>query len=51
LAAYAQHGGRKMIEESDVITLMKRYAMLLRVQVTYHVALTNIPLQESQDYK
>jgi histone H3/H4 len=26
LAAYAQHGGRKMIEESDVIALMKRYA-------------------------
>jgi len=25
LAAYAQHGGRKMIEESDVIALMKRY--------------------------
>lgn len=27
LAAYAQHGGRKMIEESDVIALMKRYAI------------------------
>jgi histone H3/H4 len=26
LAAYAQHGGRRMIEESDVIALMKRYA-------------------------
>jgi histone H3/H4 len=25
LAAYAKHGGRKMIEESDVIALMKRY--------------------------
>jgi histone H3/H4 len=25
LAAYAQHAGRKMIEESDVIALMKRY--------------------------
>lgn len=25
LAAYANHGGRKMIEESDVIALMKRY--------------------------
>lgn len=25
LAAYAQHGGRKVIEESDVIALMKRY--------------------------
>ncbi|CBX94982.1 hypothetical protein LEMA_P113970.1 [Plenodomus lingam JN3] len=25
LSAYAQHGGRKIIEESDVIALMKRY--------------------------
>ncbi len=24
LAAYAQHGGRKVIEESDVLALMKR---------------------------
>ncbi|KAF1841401.1 uncharacterized protein K460DRAFT_292822 [Cucurbitaria berberidis CBS 394.84] len=30
LAAYAQHGGRKMIDESDVIALMKRY-------VTFHL--------------
>jgi len=29
LAAYAQHGGRTTIEESDVIALMKRYAALL----------------------
>ena len=29
LAAYAQHGGRKMIEESDVVALMKRYVMAL----------------------
>lgn len=28
LAAYAEHGGRKMIEESDVIALMKRYVTL-----------------------
>ena len=28
LAAYAQHGGRKMIEESDVIALMKRYCYI-----------------------
>jgi hypothetical protein len=30
LAAYAQHGGRKVIEESAVIALMKRY-------VTFHL--------------
>jgi len=27
LAAYAQHGGRRMIEESDVVALMKRYVV------------------------
>jgi histone H3/H4 len=32
LAAYAQHGGRKMIEESDVIALMKRYVTFMSVQ-------------------
>jgi histone H3/H4 len=25
LGAYAKHAGRKTIEESDVVTLMKRY--------------------------
>lgn len=30
LAAYAQHGGRRVIEESDVVALMKRY-------VVYHL--------------
>jgi len=39
LAAYAEHGGRKMIEESDVIALMKRYIDLTRVQ-SCTVALT-----------
>ena len=29
LAAYAKHGQRKMIEESDVIALMKRYVTLV----------------------
>jgi histone H3/H4 len=29
LAAYAEHGGRKVIEESDVIALMKRYVTLI----------------------
>jgi histone H3/H4 len=33
LAAYAQHGGRKMIEESDVIALMKRYVTFTSVRV------------------
>lgn len=33
LAAYAQHGGRKMIEESDVIALMKRYVTFISAQL------------------
>lgn len=37
LAAYAQHGGRKMIEESDVIALMKRY-------VTIHLLYNCVPI-------
>ena len=28
LKAYAEHAGRKMIEESDVVAVMKRYVML-----------------------
>jgi histone H3/H4 len=39
LAAYAQHGGRKMIEESDVIALMKRY-----VESTYGIKIPDILL-------
>jgi histone H3/H4 len=40
LAAYAQHGGRKIIEESDVIALMKRYVTFISVQLmTYANAL------------
>jgi histone H3/H4 len=35
LAAYAQHGGRKMIEESDVIALMKRYALTICCTIAY----------------
>jgi len=48
LAAYAQHGGRKMIEESDVIALMKRY--LQRI-CTIMYMLANVPLQDPQDHE
>ena len=41
LAAYAQHGGRKMIEESDVIALMKRY-------VTLHLLYTHVRLRSAR---
>jgi histone H3/H4 len=36
LAAYAQHGGRKVIEESDVIALMKRYVTFRLVYSCVH---------------
>jgi histone H3/H4 len=40
LAAYAQHGGRKTIEESDVIALMKRYVTVLsRLYISTHAFL------------
>lgn len=38
LAAYAQHAGRKVIEESDVLALMRRYvAFLFLTHCTYNV--------------
>jgi histone H3/H4 len=48
LAAYAQHGGRKMIEESDVIALMKRYVTFQSVQLANHA---DTLLQNPQDYQ
>lgn len=35
LAAYAQHAGRRMVEESDVLALMQRYVTLFSVCCTY----------------
>jgi histone H3/H4 len=46
LAAYAQHGGRKMIEESDVIALMKRYCYILYLYSRVHIA--NIQLYRTR---
>lgn len=46
LAAYAQHGGRKMIEESDVIALMKRCVALCAC--TSHIDLQIWPTDFSQ---
>jgi histone H3/H4 len=49
LADYAQHGGRKMIEESDVIALMKRYVTFEHVAPSV-VHADSYP-QNSQDYQ
>lgn len=40
LSSYADHAGRKTIEESDVITLMKRYVFLLLHIVTFHLQIS-----------
>jgi histone H3/H4 len=50
LAAYAQHGGRKMIEESDVIALMKRYVTFISVQ-TFTPIYANDIRQNAQDFE
>jgi histone H3/H4 len=38
LAAYAQHAGRKSIEDADVIALMKRYAFSILSYIYVHLA-------------
>ena len=43
LCAYAKHGGRKTIDESDVVTLMRRYAFYLLRRWSY----SNIHLIDS----
>lgn len=37
LAAYAQHAGRKMIEDRDMIALMKRYVVFIFVTFIIHM--------------
>lgn len=51
LAAYAQHGGRKMIEESDVIAIMKRYVTTICVQVPDTRADADDTCQDTPGYK
>lgn len=44
LAAYAQHAGRKQIDESDVIALLKRYVHSTQYTVHIHSARTPLVL-------
>lgn len=44
LAAYAQHGGRRIIEESDVIALMKRYVTGLVPSTYWHTCCTKLTM-------
>jgi histone H3/H4 len=50
LQAYAKHAGRKTIDESDVLTLMKRYGTIYHwvSRIRLHMALTLLPSRQRQ---
>lgn len=50
LQAYAKHAGRKTIDESDVLTLMKRYGTIYHwvFQIRLHMTLTLLPSRQRQ---
>ncbi|KAF2856532.1 hypothetical protein T440DRAFT_437286 [Plenodomus tracheiphilus IPT5] len=51
LAAYAQHGGRKMIEESDVIALMKRTRKTTGNNTSFSLAQKMLPRELLQQLR
>ncbi|KAF1913533.1 centromere kinetochore component CENP-T-domain-containing protein [Ampelomyces quisqualis] len=51
LAAYAQHGGRKMIEESDVIALMKRTRKTTNSSTSFSLAQKMLPRELLQQLR
>ncbi|CAN9175205.1 unnamed protein product [Alternaria alternata] len=51
LAAYAQHGGRKMIEESDVIALMKRTRKTTNNSTSFSLAQKMLPRELLQQLR
>lgn len=51
LAAYAQHGGRKMIEESDVIALMKRTRKITGNNTLFSLAQKLLPRELLQQLR
>ncbi|KAF2643132.1 hypothetical protein P280DRAFT_244781 [Massarina eburnea CBS 473.64] len=51
LAAYAQHGGRKVIEESDVIALMKRTRQVTNSSTTFSLAQKLLPRELLQQLR
>ncbi|KAF2034460.1 hypothetical protein EK21DRAFT_56622 [Setomelanomma holmii] len=51
LAAYAQHGGRKMIEESDVIALMKRTRKMSNNSTSFSLAQKMLPRELLQQLR
>ncbi|KAH7405741.1 centromere kinetochore component CENP-T-domain-containing protein [Phaeosphaeria sp. MPI-PUGE-AT-0046c] len=51
LAAYAEHGGRKMIEESDVIALMKRTRKTTNSSTSFSLAQKMLPRELLQQLR
>ncbi|KAJ4373843.1 hypothetical protein N0V83_002582 [Neocucurbitaria cava] len=51
LAAYAQHGGRKVIEESDVIALMKRTRKTTSTNTSFSLAQRLLPRELLQQLR
>ncbi|KAG9379026.1 Histone-fold containing protein [Pyrenophora tritici-repentis] len=51
LAAYAQHGGRKMIEESDVVALMKRTRTTTDSSTSFSLAQKMLPRELLQQLR
>ncbi|EUC41272.1 hypothetical protein COCMIDRAFT_29923 [Bipolaris oryzae ATCC 44560] len=51
LAAYAQHGGRRMIEESDVIALMKRTRKTTDSSTSFSLAQKMLPRELVQQLR
>ncbi|KAF2131976.1 hypothetical protein P153DRAFT_364439 [Dothidotthia symphoricarpi CBS 119687] len=51
LAAYAQHGGRKVIEESDVIALMKRTRKTTKNSTVFSLAQKILPRELLQQLR
>ncbi|KAF2205947.1 hypothetical protein GQ43DRAFT_92549 [Delitschia confertaspora ATCC 74209] len=51
LASYAQHAGRKMIEEDDVITLMKRQRQITENTTSFSLAQKMLPRELLQELR
>jgi histone H3/H4 len=51
LASYAQHAGRKMIEESDVVTLMKRQRQITDNTTSFSLAQKLLPRELLQELR
>ncbi|KAI5284927.1 hypothetical protein KEM54_000955 [Ascosphaera aggregata] len=51
LATYSRHAGRKMIDESDVITLLRRQRVVDKSTSVFSLAQRNLPMELIQDLR